>query len=217
MPDWYSLVRSLTFNASLTYTEADIDIRYSSQFGNQAGENGPYHGKIVNFPDNPPYLRHTRVGVRHDGFNGMTPIYYVRLEHIEFVGDKPIETILREYAQRNEDFQDIAAARAIYTEMCKAHAQEAVVPGLSHEGQEHVLSEIIGPMRSYGELRVREDRQAIEERIEKWLKDHGVEVRIGYRSLMDQTIVQTIKHADNIGIGETLDEALFNWIEQLLE
>ncbi len=213
--DWYSLIRSLKFNSMITYTQATIDSRYASEFGDQVRENGPYHGKVVDLPDDPPHTQFSRVGVRHDGFHGMTPIYYVRLQDIDFIGDVGVEQILQEYANRHIAMQDRNAVVNIYNSMRTAHAQEAALPRLGTEGLERVLMEMIGPLRSYGELRVQEERQDRDERIEKWLKDHRFEVQRGYK--LNQEITYMVSLGSNYGMGSTLERAIFNWIERQIK
>lgn len=216
--NWHALIKSLNLDDPITYTQAMIDSRYASEFSDQARDNGPYHGKIVDFLDMKPiYTGYTQVGVRYDGFHGVAPLYYVQLQHIDFVGDKTVESIMGALQQREQDFQERTAAKYLYTTVRKAYEYESIIPELNDQKiKDQMLGEMIGQLRSYGALRIREDQQAREDRIEKWLKDHDIECKLQYKSMMDQTIVHMVEGNDARGTGQNLEEALLNWIEKLI-
>jgi hypothetical protein len=92
-----------TLNFSLgdeiSFTKAELDARYiGGGFQDLKQENGPYRGyKVVDFPDSENrFYEWARIGVRKDGFQGQTPLYYVRCKDV--IG-RPLrprsETIIR--------------------------------------------------------------------------------------------------------------------------
>jgi hypothetical protein len=69
-------------------------------------------------------------------------------------------------------------------------------------------------MRSYGELRVKEDQQARDTCIERKLKELGAIVEM-HRMNHDE-VMWTIISNLVLDTGSALETALFMWIEQLL-
>ncbi|WP_220199706.1 hypothetical protein [Ktedonospora formicarum] len=60
----YSTLK-LNINDRVSFTRAEIDRRYASDFGDLLPENGPYHGySVVDFPDSDRFSPWSRIGVR---------------------------------------------------------------------------------------------------------------------------------------------------------
>jgi len=83
----------------ISFTEAELDIRYiRGGFQDLKRENGPYTSyEVVDFPDSESrFFEWARIGVRKDGFNGQTPLYYVRCKNVIGRKLRPMgETIIK--------------------------------------------------------------------------------------------------------------------------
>lgn len=74
----------LHLGEAIRFTSATLDAHYRrAGLGDLSEEQGPYQGyKVVDFPDSDCYSSFSRIGVRKDGFQGRTPLYYVRCSDV---------------------------------------------------------------------------------------------------------------------------------------